>query len=745
MVLWAHSARQSVNANGVLSLGPRHELSDHCRSTAEWAARFASVFGAGELAYVLGLFHDAGKAACAWQQRLLEVEGTDDRVGIGHKELGARRVFPVAGLASMAILGHHGGLTSVADLAQLLTSQEDRTEADSISRFLSAIPEATVAPHGPELFPKRFRFGADNLTMEMRLRMVFSALVDADHLDTAAHRRGWRGPRVAAPVDMAILAERFERRRAARIAGHDDSGIGFLRSQVYKAAVDASSWEPGLFRLAAPTGLGKTYAQGAFALHHAARWGKRRVVVAVPFITITEQNAGVYRQMLDDVDQCMVLEHHSNVRFDEGEDGSKQTSAQRWARLAADNWDAPFVVTTTVQLFESLFGRKPSQIRKLHRLAGAVVVLDEVQALPNRLLLPILSGLRTLTEQFGTTVLLTSATQPQFQALSVWKAGESSDGVQIREVIDDPQPLFEQARRVRYQWRFDPQPTWDEIADELIQQRQAMVIVNSVRDARNLYRLMSQERDHVWHLSTRMCPQHRRAVLKVVTDRLREGLPTLVVATQLVEAGVDLSFPVVWRALAPADSIQQAGGRANRSGEFASGGTVVVFDPADGRRPADYELACALTVKYFGPGGAELDDQGALGRYYRELYSDLQLDHCPLDRSKAPAGQVIQQHREKLDYLAVSEGPLLDPGRSAKRDAKLAFRMIPDDSAPVVVVDHEEAEHVESLLAELVAGTIKAGAALRQLQPWIVQLRNTIASKPEVAALMDDVVGESPR
>ncbi|MBP2191746.1 CRISPR-associated endonuclease/helicase Cas3 [Nocardia goodfellowii] len=669
-------------------------------------------------------------------------------MGVPHKQLGTRLVFGQngqgpAGLAAMAVLGHHGGLTDPEELR--LTLQEAGAEdPETTARFLLDIPEAAGALLSPRLFPRRSpKTSEEKLSLEMRLRMVFSALVDADHLDTAAHRQADPGPRVAPPADMAALTLRFEQRRAARITSADDK-ISLMRTQVYEAAVDAAALPPGIFRLAAPTGLGKTFAQGAFALHHAARWNKARVIVAVPFITVTEQNAAVYRRLLDTDDQPVVLEHHSSVRFHEPDNDEKLSSgrtADRWARLAAENWDAPFTVTTTVQLFESMFGRKPSRIRKLHRLANAVIVLDEVQALPTLLLVPILSGLRTLAEDFGTTVLLTSATQPEFQALSPWLASQSRGSVSITPVIADPQPLFEQSRRVHYQWRLDPQPTWQQIADELRAQDQAMVVVNSVADARHLYQLASSDRE-IWHLSTRMCPQHRRAVLETVTQRLRAGKPTLLIATQLVEAGVDLSFPIVWRALAPADSIQQAAGRANRNGEIPEGGLVIVFDPAEGHQPAEYRPACALTLKHFGHTSTELDDQLALARYYKELYKDLRLDSSPLDQTKTPLGHVVQRNRQALDYRAVTDGPLTDTGT---RDSSRAFRMIADESVPLVIADHEDTDQIQALLSDLAAGTITSGLALRRLQPWTVQLPTTTANRADVAPLIETIVGDLGR
>ncbi|WP_245568126.1 CRISPR-associated helicase Cas3' [Nocardia jiangxiensis] len=696
---------------------------------------------------MLGLFHDAGKAGCAWQEGLLRVEGTDNRVGVPHKSAGARMVSAVAGLAAMAISGHHGGMTDQQELTQLRQETDEETDG----RFLFAVPEASAARLATwrRLFPNKLSSRDERLLFEMRLRMVFSALVDADHLDTAAHRHGLPGPQVAPPADMSVLAARFADSRARAIQSRRPDEVSELREEVYQAAINAAASKPGIFRLAAPTGLGKTYAQAGFGLEHAARWGKSRVIVAVPFITITEQNAEVYRSMLDTDDETVVLEHHSSVRFTEEGDGQGQQSnheSNRRQRLAAENWDAPFVITTTVQLFESLFGRKPSQIRKVHRLANSMIILDEVQALPHELVVPILSGLRTLTEPpFNATVLLTSATQPEFQALTVWKPSAKRDAVQITPVIPDPQPLFERARRVTYEWRLDPKPTFEQVASEVMTQGQALVVVNTIADARNLYRML-EHTGHVWHLSTRMCAKHRRTVLETVTSRLRDGEPTLLVSTQLVEAGVDLSFPTVWRALAPADSLQQAAGRSNRNGEFPDGGRVIVFDPADGHMPAGYTTACGLTVEHFSQAIAKLDDQQALARYYRALYRDLQLERTSHDKTKWPVGQKIQDNREKLDFRAVADGPLIDAGKSAKRDKREAFRMIREESVPLVIAANEsEAQRIDPLLQAVSDGTITARTALRKLQPWTVQLGTQVAQRADVAASIDNVVGDLGR
>ncbi|MGH3963879.1 MAG: CRISPR-associated endonuclease Cas3'' [Pseudonocardiaceae bacterium] len=388
--MWAHSLNDA---------GRRHGLADHLRSTSALAERFAEPFGAGGLAAAVGLLHDAGKASCAWQEKLLVVEGTDRAVGCDHKTLGARLLIGVGRKTAMTILGHHGGLTNVE---HLLAARDEPVadEAETLARLLSQVPEARDVIDGPVLVPDAWR--RDPRLLEIGVRMVFSALVDADHLDTAGHFQGFDAPVVAPPADMAELVRRFEERRSAMLAERRWSPIDDVRAGLYDAAVRGAAGPGGVYRLPAPTGSGKTITSAGFALHHAALHRKARVIVAVPFLTITEQNAGVYRELLG---AQTVLEHHSQSEFDEGGVG-------RWLRLAAENWDAPFVVTTTVQLFDSLFGRKPARSRKLHRLTNAVLVLDEVQALPVSLLVPILDALKLLAEHFGTTVLLTSATQP---------------------------------------------------------------------------------------------------------------------------------------------------------------------------------------------------------------------------------------------------------------------------------------------------------------------------------------------
>ncbi|MGH3897411.1 MAG: CRISPR-associated helicase Cas3' [Pseudonocardiaceae bacterium] len=705
--MWAHSANKADR---------RHCLPDHLRSTSALARQFAEPFGAGDLAAAAGLLHDAGKASCAWQKKLLVVEGTDRPVGCDHKTLGARLLIGSGRKTAMTILGHHGGLT---DVERLLAARDEPVadEAETVARFLKQVPEAQDVIDGPVLVPEQWR--REQLLLEMGIRMVFSALVDADHLDTAAHFHGLDSPVIAPPADMAELVRRFEERRSAMLAQRPWSPIDDVRTGLYDDAVRAAAGPGGIYRLPAPTGSGKTITSAGFALHHAALHHKTRVIVAVPFLTITEQNADVYRRLLG---EQAVLEHHSQAEFDEGGSGDR-------LRLAAENWDAPFVVTTTVQLFDSLFGRKPARSRKLHRLTNSVLVLDEVQALPVSLLVPILDALKVLAEHFGTTVLLTSATQPKFDALSVWSA------LPVHNLVDQPVELFQRLRRARYEWWIEPQPDLAEVADRVAEQRQALVVVNTVDHARRMFRLLAERADvPVRHLSTRMYPAHRRAVLDEVRGLLAEDKPVLLVSTQLIEAGVDVDFPVVFRALAPAESLQQAAGRANREGHRDVPGHVVVFDASDTPLPTFYRTAVGSTRLFFGPSLADPDDVTALDRYYQHLYHAIGAD-------QGKRGATIQERRKKLDFLSVTEGPLPDAA-AALRDSTLAFRMIDDDTVPVAVTGYLDEAQVEALLNALRPPEVPRRETFRSLRPYTVTIPRRIATDPTFAAMCEPVVGE---
>lgn len=695
--MWAHSRHKH---------GERHSLAEHLRGTAALAGAFSEAFGASELAGYLGLVHDVGKGTCAWQTRLLEIDGTRERSGVPHKLAGTWLARQEGlGPFAAAVFGHHGGLPSTGQLrSELAHAEGDELHVvqEAVAQVSALVPEIRP-PRSPQP-PAWLGDTADGVAGELLLRMVFSALVDADYLDTEQHFSGSVRPRAQA---AAALADDYTRRRKEYLAERDSSPVGKYREQVYAQAVAAADMSPGIFRMPAPTGSGKTIAAAGFAVHHAQQHRMRHVVVAVPFMSITEQNAGVYRRLLGEDN---VLEHHSGI------DLNRLGKGQRWQRLAAENWDAPFVVTTTVQLFESLFSNRPAAMRKLHRLARSVIVLDEVQALPDSLLLPILSVLRHLAAFFGTTVLLASATQPEFWELSPFR------DVPVTEVIAEPSRLHAALRRVRYEWWLEPRPTLRQVAHRAAAEPRVLVIANTTADAAQLHRYLeaTPAAGPVLHLSTRMAAAHRHAVLEDIVRFTGAEQPVTVVSTQLVEAGVDLDFPVVLRAFAPAESLQQAAGRANRNARMGEG-LVIIFDPADGSQGAShiYGAALAATRAHFGPGKtARPDDQRALASYYRQRYDLKNLE-------EASTGARIEGLREKLDFPAVAA----------------AFRMIDDTAVPVVTPYGDTGEHTRLLTQLRGPGPVPARAH-RALRPYLASLPATVAQRALDAGLAVPVVGD---
>lgn len=682
------------------------------------------------MAYWLGALHDVGKAAHAWQDRLAEVALTGGPVGIDHKSIGTSIAYErgLAGFAG-AIFGHHGGLLDTPSLVRKFRGRlagapgNVASAQQELPRLLPDLPGKF-----DHLVPAQWR--ADLLVGEMALRLCYSALVDADSLDTSSHFQGLAYPRVRPDADFGHLYELFERRRRIELAGRGKTPVGRLRERVYADCLAAAEQKPGVFRLGAPTGAGKTLASGGFALRHAEKHGLRRVIVAVPFLTITEQNASVYRRLLDeDGAEPIVLEHHSQADFDDPKAG-------RWARLAAENWDAPFVVTTFVRLFESLYARKPSAMRRVHRLANSVIVLDEVQALPHAMLAPILDGLRLLVRHFGVTVLLSSATQPSFWAL------DEFTNVPCTDLVHDTPTLVSELRRVRYEWQLDPKPTLADVANQAASERAALVVVNTTADAKAVFdQWRETEPDGVaWHLSTRMCPDHRRRVLEKVRVNLDLGERVLLVSTQLIEAGVDVDFPVVFRAMAPADSLLQAAGRANREGRLAGGGRVIVFSPADGGAPPTYKTLVGCTGRHFGPDPdqADPDDLAALSRYYHNIYDLLNLP----DRQQV--GQLIQQARRRWEFETVADGPMnADSGR---RDRNRAFRMINDEGISVVTPQGAETPDVRRELEQLVDELRRTPASdlakLRRLQAYTTNLHPSALHQPGVKSVLRPIFGD---
>lgn len=687
--------------------GAWHGLAAHLQAVAERARSFAEPLGAPEMGYLLGLWHDVGKAHPQFQTYLAEAAAQPGvrRRGPDHKGAGALLAAGHLGTAAMAIQGHHGGLRSLVEFqAWLEERKNDPAVAEALAiaaQRLSITGPQDPIPRQPHLIHRR--------KVELFVRLLFSALVDADFLDTEAHFTPASSRAREQTSSLEGLWERFQADQVALTATATPSQVNDVRQEVYQACLAAAEQPPGFFRLTVPTGGGKTRAGMAFALQHALKHKQRQVIVAVPFITITQQTAGVYRDIFDQPDEPpAVLEHHSGST---GEDDPDEYSPDEvWKRLSAENWDAPIVVTTTVQLFESLFSNRISACRKLHRLAKSVVILDEAQALPPHLLEPILDGLRDLVEHYGTTVVLSTATQPAFDSVP----GFSS--LQAREIVSQFLQHFSALKRVNYDWRTSEPVSWDDVAAMMREAAQTLAVVNTKRDA--LAMLDALGDPEALHLSTLLCGAHRSEVLGEVLRRLTDALPCRVVSTQVVEAGVDLDFPLVLRALGPLDSIIQAAGRCNREGRLDRG-RVVVFMPAEGGMPPGaYRTGAQEALAILAAGTVDPDDPTAIRRYFQRFYQDVATDR-----------EGVQSQRDALDYPEVNK----------------LFRMIDDDTLSVVVTTHpgpEENLRVHELIDELtLPQPANARRILRQLQPYVVSVRRHQAERLQQQGLITPVLG----
>lgn len=574
--------------------GDCEEVTTHLRRVAKKAESFASAFGAEAEARFVAILHDCGKFGERFQARL-----RGELSGVDHWSIGARLACMErnweAWAAALAIEGHHIGIQcgvpseiklrlrpneswSVTDAAAL----RDRLAAEGLpltSRFNPLVDLATMN-------------SGKNVSIMLGVRMLFSGLVDADFLATEEHFDG--APRPVAPLLDAMTVEELVESELAKLESGSEihATIAQLRRDVGTACRWAAELPPGLFTLSAPTGSGKTLALLLFAARHARLFGMRRIVVALPYLTITDQTVKTYARVLQPWlaslrDGTGLLEHHSLAGTAEAK--GELVDLERKREILAENWDAPVVVTTTVQLLESLFANRPGACRKLHRLAGSVILLDEVQTIPTELAVPTLAALSYLAERFGVTAVLATATQPAFRRLDKAVRKQVAAGWQPREICPPERKLFSRFRRYRAEWIARDGETSDEALLQMVLEAASvgsvLLIANLKRQALRWHRhLASQGLGRLNHLSTNMTPAHRRRVLGFWEDRENTRAPRQVlVTTQCVEAGVDLDFPAVFRAFGPLDSMAQAAGRVNRNGRFPEG-KLVVFKPTESRR-----------------------------------------------------------------------------------------------------------------------------------------------------------------
>lgn len=520
--------------------GRTQSVLNHLEGTARLAASFGRAFGAAEHAYRTGLLHDIGKYAPDVQRRMQDPEHVSK---VNHTSAGTQEASRLRDIAGMfAIAAHHGGLM---DKEKLLDGKL-RYKPQAYSAF-----QREISPKAGYLAPQWAE--RDPLTGSFYARMLYSCLVDADFLDTEAFMNQQQ-TRKTNSEPMSVLLSRLQK----YVQGWypPEKPINVQRCAILDNCAEAGDGEQGLYTLTVPTGGGKTVSSMMFALRHAVKHGCSRVIYVIPYMSIIEQNAAKFAEMLGSEN---VLEHHSGVEYgDDGEDEELNAANQR-KRLATENWDAPVVVTTAVQFFESLFAARTSKCRKLHSIANSVIIFDEAQMIPLDFLRPCVYAIAELVKHYRVTAVLCTATQPALNPLF----GEYLPEQPVREIMRDRDTLYRFFRRTTY--RMEGTLTREALLSGLLSERQGLCIVNSRKLAQQLYdALPCQSR---FHLSTWMTPTDRRKAIANIRSRLADNLPCHVVSTSLIEAGVDLDFPTVWRQEAGLDAILQAGGRCNREGK----------------------------------------------------------------------------------------------------------------------------------------------------------------------------------
>lgn len=701
-------------------------LQHHLYRVRDLAARFATPFGWGEAAGLMGLLHDIGKASHAYQRYIAESR-KDGRKGPDHSSAGAKEaleLYPHFGpLIAFGIAGHHAGLPDYTDLARR-TKEKELEPYESWRHHageLPLVPTPALRPNAHGGFSESFL-----------IRMLFSCLVDADFLATeqfyaaakgSAPERGAIEAFDQQQARLAILHEALRTHLAQKRAEAADTPVNRLRSEVLSHAICKAALKPGLFSLTVPTGGGKTLTSLAFALEHARRHQLRRVIYVIPYTSIIEQTAQVFREALrSDAD---VLEHHASFDWEanqKSEDNADDEGPSGLSKLrkAAENWAAPVVVTTAVQFFESLFARRTSKCRKLHNIASSVVVLDEAQTLPFHLLRPCMAALNELAANYRTSIVLCTATQPALRVCDEFrdhdlkpKKARKKVGFDIddkRELAPQPQRLFETLKRVVVE-NLDDETKDATILARFAERPQMLCIVNTRAHARELYdalRVQTGGNDGVYHLTTLMCPVHRRAVLATVKARLKAGEAVRLVSTSLIEAGVDISFPEVWRAIAGLDQIAQAAGRCNREGELGPvGGRTVVFKPAGRKPPQDQRVGIECAEDVFRAGLDPLSLEG-VKRYFEQLYwrrGAEGMDAATLNRERWPILEAIAVRRRDLKFEF--------------EKIAAAFRMIEDTQITVIVPFDADAK---VLLAKIAAADRPTAADLRRLQQYTVSI-----------------------
>ena len=661
-------------------------LKDHLCGTAELAGYFAGRFGKADWGYACGMLHDIGKYSLAFQDK---IKNNSNRQ-VDHSTAGAKACFEKGGMYSFmsyCIAGHHSGLPdygSSSDPGNAPTLQgRKKKHIEDCDAYKSEIhiPEIKTLPFDPKDSPDL------DFSLSVFIRMLYSCLVDADFLDTEYFMKEGRTQREAGE-EPSVLLEKLKKHVAGWLLNEDTETVNGRRTEILRHCFECGHKERGIFQLTVPTGGGKTIASLAFALQHAVKNQMDRVIYVIPYTSIIEQNAEVFREILGEQN---VLENHYNVDYE-------STEELKPMQLASENWDKPVVVTTNVQFFESLFANKSSKCRKLHNIANSVIIFDEAQMLPTDYLKPCIAVMEELAANFGSSIVLCTATQP---ALSPF--------------FQRKMPVTELCPRVEEQFRFFERVTFqnvgtiseDELIEKLQKEEQALCIVNTKKRAQRLYQKMKGE--GVFHLSTAMYPKHRRRVLDKIRQLVKDGKRCILISTSLVEAGVDLDFCTVYRQLAGVDSMIQAAGRCNREGKRAAQDSFAYLFQFEEKEYVPGQQLQTDVSKMLLSEGEDISSLHGIEKYFEALYH---FRGESLDKKK-----IFEEFKDKRYNFA----------KAAKE-----FKLIEENTLTVFISREEEAE--ELLWQIKHQGYTKSG--MRKAGQYCVQLYENDIEKLQGAGML---------
>lgn len=667
-------------------------LIEHLKNVSELSEKFAKCLNLSDYAEIIGMLHDIGKYSNRFQQRI----NGNDRIKVDHSTCGAQEaVKRKLTMASFCIAGHHGGIPDIGGRAD---NENDSTLQGRLKKntedFSAWVNEIDSSKFKSISEP----FTNDRIPYTFILRFLFSCLVDADYLDTENFMSNGAVSRDSGDelsFLLSLLNNHIEK-------WQNPSGkLNILRTQMLNECIKVGQNNSNkLFTLTVPTGGGKTISSMAFALNYAVKRRKKRIIYVIPYTSIIEQNAEVFRKIFGIKN---VLENHSNVDLNNLDD---ETKVQMM--LAAENWDSPIVVTTAVQFFESMFSNKPSKCRKIHNNADSVVIFDEAQMLPLDYLLPCATAIRQLADNYNSAVVLCTATQPNFQ--SILNLTDKKNELQLTEICKSSQNLTDDFRRVNF--KYEDKLEDDEIALELKQCNQVLCIVNKKAHAQKIYSMIG-ESDENFHLSTYMYPAHRQRVLEKIRKRLDENKPCRVVSTSLIEAGVDIDFPTVYRAISGIDSILQAGGRCNRENKRNSSECIVhIFntDEVLSYQQTNTDAAMEVIKKY----GDKIYLPEAIKMYFDNLYyyRDIDKTHKVFDKKGIINGLT------NLEFESVAQ----------------KFKLIENDTKSLYICTEENKKEIDDLRHGNYSKEL-----FRNLQKYVVNLYERDFKKLDEACAVEYV------